>query len=367
MRYGKWSGGLGRALRKAVLWGAVLGGLGAAQALAEPLKIGFVYVGPVVDAGWTHQHDLGRLELEKALGDRVKTSFVESVPDNADAERVIRALARAGNKLIFTTSFGYMNPTLKVAKDFPHAYFDNATGYKRARNVGTYSGRFYEGKYLNGILAGKMTKSNILGYVAAFPIPEVIGDIDAYTLGARSVNPKVRVRVIWTNSWFDPPKEREASEALVAQGADVLSHDTDSTAVVQAAEAKGVYVLSYNSDMAKYGPHAQLSGTEQLWGGYYIAQAKAVLAGKWRSRDVWGGIKDHMVDTLPYGAAVPADVRAFVDGKKAELVAGKLKPFAGPIKGQDGKLRVAAGKALSDKEILGINWYVEGIAGKLPK
>lgn len=336
-------------------------------AAAEPLKVAFVYVGPIVDAGWTHQHDLGRRALEKAFGERIKTSFVESVPENADAERVVRELAKAGNQLIFTTSFGYMNPTLKVAKQFPKVIFENATGYKRAKNVGTYSGRFYEGKYLNGILAGKMTKSNVLGYVAAFPIPEVIGDIDAFTLGARSVNPKVRVRVIWTNAWFDPPKEREASDVLVSQGADILCHDTDSTAVVQAAEAKGVYVLGYNSDMAKYGPRAQLSGTLQLWDDYYIKTVNSVLAGKWKSGDVWGGIKDKMVGTAPYGAAVPADVRAFVDAKRAELVAGKLHPFEGPIRDQSGTVRVGSGKRLPDKSLLAINWYVEGIVGKLPK
>lgn len=336
-------------------------------AAAEPLKVAFVYIGPIADAGWTHQHDLGRRALEEALGAAVKTSYVESVPEGADAERVIRELAKAGNALIFTTSFGYMNPTLKVAKNFPKLFFENATGYKRAKNAGTYSGRFYEGKYLNGILAGKMTKSNVLGYVAAFPIPEVIGDIDAFTLGARSVNPNVKVRVIWTNSWFDPPKEREASDALIAQGADVLSHDTDSTAVVQAAEAKGVFVLGYNSDMAKLGPRAQLSGTLQLWGGYYVKEAKAVLEGTWKARDVWGGIAEKMVGLAPYGPAVPPELRALVDAKTAELVAGTLKPFAGPIKDQAGKLRVTAGKALGDKEILELKWYVEGIVGKMPK
>jgi simple sugar transport system substrate-binding protein len=351
----------------ALLSAAALLGLALAAWAAEPLKIAFVYVGPVTDAGWTHQHDLGRRELEQALGAAIKTTVVESVPEGADAERVIRSLAQQGNRVIFTTSFGYMNPTLKVARQFPTVVFENATGYKRAKNVGTYSGRFYEGKYLNGVLAGKMTRSNVIGYVAAFPIPEVVGDIDAFVLGARSVNPGVKLRVIWTSAWFDPPKEREAADALVAQGADVLCHDTDSTAVMQAAESNGVYALAYNSDLAKYGPRAQLSGTIQLWGGYYIKTVKAVLEGKWKPEDTWGGIRDGMVGLAPLPAAVPREVAELIEAKRTALVAGKLAPFQGPIKDQGGRLRVPAGKRMSDKEILALDWYVEGIVGKLPR
>jgi basic membrane protein A len=334
---------------------------------AEPLKIAFIYVSPIGDAGWTFQHDTGRKELEAALGGEVKTSFVESVNEGADAERVIRDFASNGYKLIFTTSFGFMNPTLKVAKQFPGVMFEHATGYKRDVNVATYSARFYEARYLTGIVAGKMTKSNILGYVAAFPIPEVVQGIDAFTLGARSVNPKVELRVIWTSSWYDPGKEREAAETLVAQGADVLTHHTDSTAVVQAAEAKGIYAIAYHSDMSKYGPHAALTAATHYWGQYYVAEAKAALAGTWKSHDLWGGIKDGMVGLAPFNAAVPADLRALVEARKADIAAGKLQPFQGPITDNDGKERVAAGAALSDEQILGLNWYVAGIAGKLPQ
>jgi len=333
---------------------------------AEPLKVAFVYVSPIGDAGWTYQHDLGRRVLEKDLAGAVKTSFVESVSEGADAERVIRELAQAGNKLIFTTSFGFMNPTLKVAKQFPDVVFEHATGYKRDKNVGTFSARFYEGRYLTGIIAGKMTKSNTLGYVAAFPIPEVVQGIDAFTLGARSVNPKVEVKVIWTSSWYDPGKEREAAEALVSQGADVLTHHTDSTAVVQAAEAKHVWAIGYHSDMSKYGPHAELTAATHHWGQYYIREAKAVLNGSWKSGDVWGGFKDGMVGLAPINPAVPKDVVALVDAKKAAIIAGSFHPFQGPIKDNTGQLKVPAGKHMSDPEILGLDWYVEGVQGKLP-
>ncbi len=333
---------------------------------AEPLKIAFVYVSPVGDAGWTYQHDLGRKEMEKALAGKVKTSFVESVNEGADAERVIRELAQAGNTLIFTTSFGFMNPTVKVAKQFPNVTFEHATGYKRDKNVGTYSARFYEARYLTGMVAGKMTKSNTLGYVAAFPIPEVVQGIDAFTLGARAVNPKVQVKVIWTSSWYDPGKEREAAEALVSQGADLLTHHTDSTAVVQAAEAKHIWAIGYHSDMAKYGPHAELTAATHHWGKYYTREAEAVLAGTWKSGDVWGGIKDGMVGLAPFNAAVPKDVVDLVEAKKAAIVGGSFHPFQGPIKDNEGKLRVAEGKHLGDAEILALAWYVEGVQGKLP-
>lgn len=340
---------------------------GSALAAAEPLKIAFVYVSPVGDAGWTFQHDTGRKELEKALGDKVKTTFVENVPEGADAERVIRELAQAGNKVIFTTSFGFMNPTIKVAKQFPNVIFEHATGYKRAKNVGTYSARFYQARYLAGMVAGKMTKSNVLGYVAAFPIPEVVQGIDAYALGARAVNPKVEVKVIWTSSWYDPGKEREAADTLVSQGADVLTHHTDSTAVVQAAEAKGVYAIAYHSDMSKYGPKAELTAAVHHWGQYYIREVKTILDGKWKSGDVWGGIKSGMVGLAPFNSAVPKDVVALVKAKEKAIADGKFHPFQGPLKDNEGHLKVTAGKSMSDKDILGLNWYVEGVQGKLPK
>lgn len=360
---------------KAYLKGAAVAAVGAAAfaagatsvAAAEPLKIGFVYVSPVGDAGWTFQHELGRRALVKALGGKIKTSFVESVPEGADAERVIRKLAASGHKLIFTTSFGYMNPTVKVARRFPKVTFMHATGYKRSKNVGTYLARFYEGRYLTGLVAGKMTKSNILGYVAAFPIPEVVRGINAFTIGARSVNPKVQVRVIWVSSWYDPGKERQAADTLIAQGADIITQHTDSTAPVQAAEAKGVYAIGYHSDMSKYGKKAHLTAATHVWGNYYTTIAKAVLANKWKSGAVWGGIKDGMIKLAPLNPAVPANVKALVQEREKAIGAGKLHPFQGPVKDQSGKVRVAKGKVLSDGDLLSMSWYVEGVVGKLPK
>ena len=350
----------------ALATGATLAAAPAAKA-AEPLKVGFVYVSPIGDAGWTYQHDISRKDLEKALGDKVKTSFVESVPEGADAERVIREFAASGHKLVFTTSFGYMNPTLKVAKRFPGVTFEHATGYKRSKNVGTYLARFYEGRYLTGIVAGKMTKSNKIGYVAAFPIPEVVRGINAFTLGLRSVNPKAQVNVVWVSSWYDPGKEREAAETLIAQGADVITQHTDSTAPVQAAEDKGVYAIGYHSDMSKYGKKAHLTATTHYWGGHYIAAVKAVMAGTWKSESIWGGIKEGMIKLAPYGPAVSADVRALTDAKSKEIASGALHPFQGPVKDQSGKVRIAAGQTMSDKDMSGFNWYVEGVIGELPK
>ena len=348
------------------LAGAALAVAGVAGA-QEPLKVAFVYVSPVGDAGWTFQHDQGRKEMEKALGAKVQTKFVENVPEGADAERVIRELAASGNKLIFTTSFGYMNPTIKVAPQFPNTAFDHATGYKTAKNVGIYNARFYEGRYLNGIIAGKMTKSNVAGYVAAFPIPEVVQGINAFTQGMRSVNPNAEVKVIWTNSWFDPGREREAANTLISQGADVLTHHTDSTAVVQAAEEKGKYAFSYHSDMSKYGPKAQLSGTTHQWGAYYTKTAGEVIAGTWKPTSLWGGLKDGMIKLAPINAAVPKPVVNQVAQAEKDIIAGKLHPFQGPIKDNAGKERVAAGKSMSDDDMQKMDFYVVGVQGSLPK
>ena len=340
--------------------------VGAAQA-GEPLKVGFVYVSPIGDAGWTFQHDLGRKALEKALGDKVVTKYVENVPEGADAERIIRDLAASGHKLILTTSFGYMNPTIKVALQFPNVAFMHATGYKSAKNVGIYNARFYEGRYLTGVVAGKMTKSNVAGYVAAFPIPEVLQGINAFVRGMRSVNPKAELKVIWVNSWFDPGKEREAAQTLIAQGADVVTHHTDSTAVVQTAEEKGVWAVGYHSDMSKYGPKAHLTATTHIWGDIYIKAAQDVLAGKWKPMNVWGGIKDNMVKLAPINAAVPAEVKEQVAKVEKEIVAGKFYPFAGPVMDNEGKERVAAGKVMADDAMQKMDFYVEGVQGKLPK
>lgn len=333
----------------------------------EPLKVGFVYVSPIGDAGWTYQHDLGRLELEKALGDKIQTKYIESVPEGSEAERVIRDLAQSGHDLIFTTSFGYMNPTIKVAKMFPKKTFEHATGYKAAKNVGNYVARFYEGRYLSGIVAGKMTKSNVLGYVSAFPIPEVIRGINAFTIGARSVNPEVEVKVIWVNSWFDPGREREAAEALVAQGCDVLTHHTDSTAAVLTAEEKGVYVVAYHSDMSKYGPKSHLTATSHHWGKFYTERTQEVLDGNWKSQSVWGGIKDGMIKLAPLNPVVPKEVADLVKEKEQAIIDGSFHPFQGPVKDQSGAVKVPEGETMADKDLIVMDYYVEGVQGKLPK
>ncbi|HZQ63320.1 MAG TPA: BMP family ABC transporter substrate-binding protein [Casimicrobiaceae bacterium] len=338
-----------------------------ARAQAGPLKIGYVYVSPISDAGWTYQHDLARREMEKALAGKVTTQYVENVPEGADAERVIRELAQAGNQLIFTTSFGYMNPTLKVAKAFPKTYFEHATGYKTDTNVGVYNARFYEGRYLAGLVAGRMTRSGIAGYVAAFPIPEVVMGINAFTRGMRAVNPKAEMKVVWVNSWFDPGRERQAADTLVSQGADVLTHHTDSTAVVQAAEANKVYAVAYHSDMSKYGPNAQITAVTHQWGAYYTRRAQDAIAGRWKPDNVWGGIREGMIKMGPFGKTVPKDVQDLVNKTAADIGAGKFHPFTGPVRDNEGKERLAAGQVMSDAVLSKMDYYVEGVQGKLPK
>ncbi len=332
---------------------------------AADTKIGFVYVGPVGDHGWSYQHDRSRQALEKSLG--VKTTFVESVPEGADAERVITQLATAGNDVIFTTSFGYMNPTIKVAKKFPKIKFEHATGYKRSDNVSTYSARFYEGRAILGTIAGKMTKSNIIGYIGSFPIPEVIRGIDALTLAARKVNPDVTVKVIWVNSWFDPGKEGDAAKTLIDQGADIITQHTDSPAPLQVAEKRGVFAFGQASDMKSFAPTKQLTSIIDNWDKYYIDRVKAVIDGSWKSGDTWGGIKSGMVEMAPYGDAVPADVREMADKLKASIVDGSFHAFQGPIKNQAGELVVNEGETLGDGDLAKLNWYVEGVEGSIPK
>jgi basic membrane protein A and related proteins len=348
---------------------ACLAGLTAVCAAASaPLKVAFVYLGPVADGGWTYQHNLGRLALEKQFGERVQTTYIENVPETADAERVIRQLAAKDYAVIFATSFGYMEPTLKVAKLFPKVRFEHATGYKTAPNVVTYQGRSYEGAYLLGVLAGRMTKTNILGYIGSFPIPEVIRNIDAFTLGARSVNSKIHTKVIWVDTWYDPGKERQAAEASIAQGADILCQNTDSPAAVQVAEEKGIYAFGWDSDMAKYGPHAQLTANTENWGVYYIDEVKSILDGSWTGdRQTRSGIKEGVVVLTPLNRAVPADVARQFESKKQAISAGSLLPFAGPIKDNSGALKVAAGASVSLDELMAINWYVEGVDGSVPK
>ncbi|MFS0517454.1 BMP family ABC transporter substrate-binding protein [Nostoc sp. UIC 10607] len=336
-------------------------------AVNEPLKVGFVYVGLVSDFGWTYAHDLGRRDMEANLQDKVKTTFVENVNEGADAERVIRQLALDGNKLIFTTSFGYMNPTIKVAKDFGDVVFEHCTGYKRAANVGTYLGRFEEPRYLTGMIAGKMTKSNVVGFIGAYPIPEVIRGIGAFTQGVRLTNPQAKVKVLWVQSWHNPAKEREAAQALVDLGADVLTQHTGSGAVVQLAEEKGIYAFGYNTDMSKFGQKAHLTSAINKWGKFYIDKALAVMSNTWKSQEVWDGIGQGMVDISPMNQAIPADVQQLVNAKRDEFIQGSAHPFDGPVQDQKGVVRVPKGKVLDDRGQLAMDWYVEGIEGSIPK
>ncbi|MHB1228862.1 MAG: BMP family ABC transporter substrate-binding protein [Halothiobacillus sp. 20-54-6] len=353
---------------KALFVGCALSmGLVSVSQAGEPLKVGFVYVGPVGDAGWTYAHDQGRLAMDKVFGDKVKSTYVENVPEGADAERVIRQLAADGNKLIFTTSFGFMNPTLKVAKAYPNTDFEHATGYKMAKNVGIYQARSWEGAYMLGVLAGKMTKSNILGFVGSYPVPEVVRNIDAYTLGAQSVNPKIKTKVIWVSSWYDPARERQAAETMIAQGADVLAQNTDSPAVIQTAEEKGVYAFGWDSDMAKFGPKAQLTASTLNWSKYYTMEVKQVLDGTWKPASTLWGMKEGMVVLTPLNPAVPADVAELFKAKEQEIISGTLMPFGGPIVDQSGKVRVETGKEMPMDELMSLNYYVKGVEGSIPK
>lgn len=341
------------------------GYLSIAQA-QDPLKVGFVYVSPIGDAGWTYQHDLGRLQMQEALGDKVTTSFVESVAEGADAERVIREMAASGHDLVFATSFGYMNYVDRVAKQFPDVKFMHATGYKSGPNFKNYNARFYEGRYLTGVIAGEMSKSNVLGYIGAFPIPEVLQGINAFTLGAQSVNPDIEVRVIWVNSWYDPGKEREAALALIAQGADVITHHTDSTAAVQAAQEKGVYAVAYHSDMSKYGKDAHLTATTHHWGDYYTAAAQKALNENGMVESIWGGIKDGFIDIAPINPVVPEATQTKVADLKAQIKNSQFHPFTGPIVAQDGKEVLPAGEVMSDEALGQMNFYVKGVSSKMP-
>ncbi len=341
---------------------ALSASLAGPAAAADKLKAAWVYVGPVGDFGYSYQHDQGRLAVEKALGDKVQTTFVENVPEGPDAERAIERLARDGNKLIFTTSFGFMDPTLKVAKKFPDVKFEHATGYKRADNVATYSARFYEGRYVIGQIAGKMTKSGTVGYIVSFPIPEVVSGINAFMLGAQSVNPNVKVKIIWVNSWYDPGKEADAAKVLIGQGADILTQHTDSTAALQVAQEKGILGFGQSSDMDKFAPKAQITAIVDDWSHYYIGRVKAALDGSWKAIDTWDGMKEDAV-VLPPIKNVPDDVKAMAEKTAAAIKAGTLKPFGGKITKQDG----STVENLDDGAILSMNWYVKGIDDKLPQ
>lgn len=333
-----------------------------AQAQA-PLGVGFIYVGPVGDHGWTWTHDQGRLAIEKAFPGKVKTSFIEKVAEGPDAERSIRELAQAGNKLIFTTSFGFMNPTIRVARQFPNIHFEHATGYQRADNVATYNARFYEGRAVIGTIAGHMSKTGTAGYIASFPIPEVVMGINAFTLAARKVNPNFKTRVIWASTWYDPAKEADAAKALMDQGCDIITQHTDSAAALQAAEARGVFAFGQASDMSRFAPKAHLSAIVDDWSDYYIARTKAAMDGTWKTGDVWGGLKEGMVKIAPYNAAIPENVRAAADKVKADIISGAVHPISGPIKDNKGAERMKAGEKADDALLSKMDWYVDGVIG----
>ena len=334
-------------------------------ATKSPVKAAFVYVTPVFEAGWTHQHDQGRKAVEKALGAAVKTTVVDNVAEGADSERVVRDLAQQGHDVIFTTSFGYMEPTLKVAKEFPNVKFESITGYKTDVNVSVANARYYEGRYLAGVAAGRMTQSNVAGYVAGFPIPEVLQGLNAFTLGMRSVNPKAQVKVIWLNSWFDPAKERDAAFALFNQSVDVISFHTASNAVMVAAQERGKMAIAYHSDMRKVAPDAQLMAVTHEWGAYYTQRVSDVQKGQWRTGNVWSGLKEGMIRVGDFGPKLPAKVRDEIVKLQQDIAQGKRHPFQGPIADNEGKTILAIGQKLSDVQILNMNYGVAGVVGKI--
>ena len=350
---------------------AALSGLALSLAVAgasgaDKLKVGFIYVGPIGDHGWTYQHDQGRLAVEEAFGDRVETVYVESVAEGPDAERAITRLARQGAGIIFTTSFGYMDPTIKVAKNFPDVKFEHATGYKRADNVTTYSARFYEGRYVIGRIAAKMSKSGVAGYVASFPIPEVVRGINAFMLGAQSINPDFKLKIVWVSTWFDPGKEADAAKVLIGQGADIITQHTDSTAPLQIAAEQGVLGFGQASDMIKFAPNNQLTAIIDDWAPYYVARVKAVLDGTWESMDTWDGMGPGMVAMAPY-TNLPDDVVAMAKETEAKITSGEFHAFTGPIHDQAGEMVIGEGEVLDDGVLLGMNWYVKGVDDKLPQ
>jgi basic membrane protein A and related proteins len=338
----------------------------AAPAKPEPLKIAFAYVGPVGDGGWTFSHDNGRKALEKEFGDKIATRFVENVPEAADAERVFRDMVGQGHKLIFGATYGYMEPMLKVAADAKDVKFEHATGYKTAENMRTYDGRTYEGAYMVGVIAGGMTKTNVLGVVGSIPIPEVIRNINAFTLGAQSVNPKVKTKVVWVNKWFDPPKETEAATALINGGADVLMQNTDSPAVLKTAQDKGKRAFGWDSDMSAYGPKAHLASSVINWGPYYIKATRDVLEGKWATGRTWWGVKEGTIDVVSIADDVPAELKAKAGAVKAGLADGSFAIWKGPIVDNTGKEVLAKDAVADDTFLGGIKFYVKGVDGKVP-
>jgi simple sugar transport system substrate-binding protein len=353
--------------RRAALAGAAgtaaLGALGGRRADAQEaaLKVGYVYVGPVGDHGYSYRHDQGRLAVEQHFAGKVKTTFVENVAEGPDAERVIRQLASSGHGLVFTTSFGFMNPTARVAKQFPKVRFEHATGYQTGPNLATYDARFYEGRAVIGTLAGHLSKTGKVGYIASFPIPEVVMGINSFALAMRKVRPDAELRVIWVNSWYDPGKEADAAKAHIDQGADVITQHTDSPAALQIAEERGLMAFGQASDMRKFAPNAQLTSIVDNWRQYYIGRVQAALDGTWKSQAVWMGLKDGTVEIAPYGPKVTPEAAAAADKVRQAIVAGEMHPFAGPISDRDGKERVTAGATVTDEELHKMDWYVQGV------
>ena len=348
-----------------VVAGAAPAILRQAQA-AGTLNAAFIYVGPVSDFGYSYQHDQGRKDVEKAFGDKVKTTFVENVPEGPDCGRVLTELANKGNNIIFATSFGFMNPTVQVAQKFPKIYFEHATGYKRAKNLATYNIRFYEGRYIQGVIAGKLSKTGTVGYICSVPIPEVVMGLNAFIQGMHSVNPQGRIKMVWINEWYNPGKEGDAAKALLDQGADILAQHTDSAAPLQVAEQRGKLGFGQASDMMKLAPKAQLTASIDNWGPYYVDRVKLAMDGKWTSTDVWGGLAADMLRMAPY-ANMPGDVVGLAKQTENDIAVGKIVIFKGPIKDQSGAVKVAAGQTLDDKAISGMNWLAQGIEGQLPK
>ncbi|WP_395018020.1 BMP family ABC transporter substrate-binding protein [Dongia sp.] len=331
---------------------------------ADPFKAAWIYVGPVGDFGWSYQHDVGRKAVEAALGGQVKTTYVESVPEGADAERVLRDLATAGNKIIFATSFGFWQPALKVAKQFADVKFEHATGYKRADNLATYNIRFYEGRYIQGVIAGKMSKSGIVGYIGSVPIPEVIMGMNAFIAGMRTINPKGTLKMVMINAWYDPGKEADAAKALLDQGADIIAQHTDSPAPLQTAHDRGVQGFGQASDMIKFAPTTQLTSSVDHWDDYYVERVKAAMDGSWKSGDVWGGLKSGMLKMAPY-TNMPDDVKALAVKTEEGIKSGQTMIFMGPMKAQDGTVKIADGQMLDDGAIAGMDWLAEGVEGQL--
>ncbi len=343
---------------------STLPGLIGSASAAEPLKVGFIYLGPVGDFGWTYQHDIGRQAAVAHFGDKIKTTFVENVPEGPDSEKVLNDLANSGHKLIFATSFGYMNYVLNSAKKHPDVFYEHATGYKRSANVANYNIRFYQARYVQGVIAGKLSKAGLAGYVGSIPVPEVVQGINAFMLGMRSVNPKARMKFVMINSWYDPPKEGDAAKALIDQGCDILTQHTDSPAPLQAAASRGVKAFGQSTDMSKFAKDTQLSASTDVWAPYYIRRIDEVMKGAWKSTDIWEGFSGGMLEMSPF-TNMPDDVAALGNATVADIKSGKNKIFVGPLMDQTGATKVAAGVAMDDGALNGMQWLVQGVEGKL--